>query len=277
MESGAGKAAGFEDEAYKAKGATIADRAAVIAAADVLFTVKVPTAAELPGLKQGALIMGHCEPLVQAAASRSLAEATGVSLISMELFPASRGPRRWTRSRRQANIGGYKAVIMAAEHCPKIFPMMMTAAGTMPARQGFYHRRRRGGLAGHRHRQAAWAPWSAPMTCGRPSRSRCRASAPSSSNFPWIPPTPRTRAATPRSSPPSSSSKQRELMAKVVVESRRGDHHRRRPRQAGAQADPRRRRRRDAAGLRDRGSWPPKRGGNCELTEPGKIVDQAMA
>src|SRR3982751_6700899 len=87
LESGAGKSAGFEDEAYKAKGVTIADRASVLQSADVLLTVTVPAADKLAGLKKGALVIGHCNPLASAAAARSLAHATGISLIAMELIP----------------------------------------------------------------------------------------------------------------------------------------------------------------------------------------------
>src|SRR2546423_15436505 len=64
LESGAGKAAGFEDDAFKAKGVTLADRATVLQTADVLLTVNVPAADQLAGLKKGALVVGHCNPLV---------------------------------------------------------------------------------------------------------------------------------------------------------------------------------------------------------------------
>jgi NAD(P) transhydrogenase subunit alpha len=137
VESGAGKQAGFEDAAYQAKGAEIADRAAVLQAADVLFAVKVPGAAELSGLKKGALVMGHCEPLAQAAASRSLVEATGISLIAMELIPRITRAQAMDTLSSQANLAGYKAVVMAANTSPKIFPMLMTAAGTIQSAKVF--------------------------------------------------------------------------------------------------------------------------------------------
>ena len=137
VENGAGRQAGFEDAAYTAKGAVLAERAAVLAAADVLFTVKVPSAAELSGLKKGALVMGHCEPLAQAAACRSVVEATGISLIAMELIPRITRAQAMDTLSSQANLAGYKAVVMAANTSPKIFPMLMTAAGTIQSAKVF--------------------------------------------------------------------------------------------------------------------------------------------
>ena len=137
VESGAGVAAGFEDDAFKAKGAVIADRAAVLQAADVLFTVNVPAAGEMAGLKKGALVLGHCNPLANAAGMQSLAQATGISLIAMELIPRITRAQAMDTLSSQANLAGYKAVIMAANYSPKIFPMLMTAAGTIASAKVF--------------------------------------------------------------------------------------------------------------------------------------------
>lgn len=134
LESGAGHAAGFEDDAFKAKGATVADRASVLQNADVLLTVKVPPAPLLQGLKKGALVIGHCDPLASGAvAAQVLAEGTGASLLAMELIPRTTRAQSMDALSSQANIAGYKAVIMAASASPKIFPMLMTAAGTIQA------------------------------------------------------------------------------------------------------------------------------------------------
>jgi H+-translocating NAD(P) transhydrogenase subunit alpha len=138
VEAGAGKQAGFEDEAFKSKGATIGGREEVLGAADVLFTVRLPGVAEgLKGVKNGALVMGHCDPLAQATACRNLVEATGISLIAMELIPRITRAQAMDTLSSQANLGGYKAVVMAANYSPKIFPMMMTAAGTLQSAKVF--------------------------------------------------------------------------------------------------------------------------------------------
>jgi NAD(P) transhydrogenase subunit alpha len=137
VETEAGREAGFEDEAFKAKGATIASRAEVLQAADVLFTVKVPRNEELAGLKKGALVMGHCDPLAHAAENRTLVEGTGMSLIAMELIPRITRAQAMDTLSSQANLGGYKAVVMAANCSPKIFPMLMTAAGTIQSARVF--------------------------------------------------------------------------------------------------------------------------------------------
>ena len=134
VESGAGRTAGFEDQAYTAKGATLADRAAVLANAEVLLTVKVPAAEALAGVKKGALIIGHCDPLAAgAAAAQAIAAKTGVSLLAMELIPRTTRAQSMDALSSQANLAGYKAVVMAASLSPRIFPMLMTAAGTIQA------------------------------------------------------------------------------------------------------------------------------------------------
>ncbi|HTW95933.1 MAG TPA: hypothetical protein VMD30_14115, partial [Tepidisphaeraceae bacterium] len=137
IESGAGKAAGFEDQAYAAKGATIADRAAVLAAADVLLQVRCSlNDAQLSAIKPACLLVGFCDPLgapeaIEAAARR------GVSVIAMEMIPRITRAQAMDALSSQANIAGYKAVVLAAAQLPKIFPMLMTAAGTLQASRVF--------------------------------------------------------------------------------------------------------------------------------------------
>jgi H+-translocating NAD(P) transhydrogenase subunit alpha len=138
VEAGAGKSAGFEDEAFSGKGATIGGREEVLGATDVLFMVKVPGSIEgVKGVKMGALVMGHCDPLAQATSCRKLVEETGISLIAMELIPRITRAQAMDTLSSQANLGGYKAVVLAAKYSPKIFPMMMTAAGTLQAAKVF--------------------------------------------------------------------------------------------------------------------------------------------
>lgn len=136
VEQGAGVAAGFEDAAYTAKGAAVTTRDQVFAQADVLLQVRsLPAAdADLARLKTAALVIGLCDPLGAPSAVAALAER-GLSVIAMELIPRITRAQTMDVLSSQANLAGYKAVIMAADASPKIFPMLMTAAGTIqPAR-----------------------------------------------------------------------------------------------------------------------------------------------
>jgi NAD(P) transhydrogenase subunit alpha len=133
IEEQAGVSAGFEDAAYTAKGAKLANRKKVLSSADVLFQVQTspPHRHEDYGsLRSDALMIGFCDPLSSA---REIAEIAtkGVSLISMEMIPRITRAQSMDALSSQANLAGYKAVIMAAETCPRIFSMMMTAAGTI--------------------------------------------------------------------------------------------------------------------------------------------------
>ena len=138
VEAGAGIAAGFEDAAYTAKGAKVAGRSEVLAAADVLLQVRTSAsgAAEYASLKPNCLLVGVCDPLSGAKDMAAIA-TKGVSLISMELIPRITRAQSMDALSSQANLAGYKAVIMASMASPKIFPMMMTAAGTLQAAKVF--------------------------------------------------------------------------------------------------------------------------------------------
>ncbi len=128
----------MEDSAYSAKGAKVVSRAEVFAAADILLQVKTSSAqdTDFANLKNNCLLIGFCDPLGAPQAVAALAHQ-GVSLISMELIPRITRAQAMDALSSQANIAGYKAVIMAAEVLPKIFPMMMTAAGTLQAARVF--------------------------------------------------------------------------------------------------------------------------------------------
>jgi len=137
VESGAGAAAGFDDAAYLAKGAQIASRREVLSTADILLQVRSTLsgdAVDFAAIKPDCLLIGFCDPLSSAQEIAATAQK-GVSLISMELIPRITRAQSMDALSSQANLAGYKAVIMAAEALPKIFPMLMTAAGTLqPAR-----------------------------------------------------------------------------------------------------------------------------------------------
>ena len=141
LEPGAGAAAGFGDSSYVDKGAALAaDRAHVFAAADVVLQVRTlganPDAgrADLELLRTGQVVIGLSEPLGEPGAARDLA-ARGVTAFSMELIPRITRAQSMDALSSMATIAGYKAVLVAAETLPRMFPMMMTAAGTVtPAR-----------------------------------------------------------------------------------------------------------------------------------------------
>ena len=141
LEPGAGVSAGFLDAAYRDKGGRLAsDRAQVFADADVILQVRVLGANPVAGrsdldlLRPGQTVIGFSEPLGEPEAARDLA-AHGVTAFSMELIPRITRAQRMDALSSMATIAGYKAVLLAAETLPRMFPMLMTAAGTItPAR-----------------------------------------------------------------------------------------------------------------------------------------------
>lgn len=141
VEQGAGVRAGFPDQAYEEQGArVVADRAGLFSSSDVLARVRGWSAkrdagwADLDLLRPGQVVVGLLNPLGAPEVARRLAER-GVTAFAMELIPRISRAQSMDALSSQANIQGYKAVLIAAEACPKIFPMMMTAAGTiMPVR-----------------------------------------------------------------------------------------------------------------------------------------------
>lgn len=137
VESGAGVAAGFTDEAYRTAGAEIvADRRALFEAAEVLLQVRTlganPDAgrADLDLLHQGLVVIGTADPLGNPQAAKEYADR-GATLFAMELIPRITRAQSMDVLSSMATIAGYKAVLKAADHLPKMFPMMMTAAGTL--------------------------------------------------------------------------------------------------------------------------------------------------
>ncbi len=137
VESGAGVASGFTDAAYEEKGARIGTRDEVLAA-PVVACVRVlggdPASPDLAKMHAGQVVVGMAAPFAAPAVSAALAEK-GVTLHSLELVPRTTRAQSMDVLSSQANISGFKAVIMAATALPKVFPLMTTAAGTMaPAR-----------------------------------------------------------------------------------------------------------------------------------------------
>ncbi|MDP6376060.1 MAG: Re/Si-specific NAD(P)(+) transhydrogenase subunit alpha [Pseudomonadales bacterium] len=134
VERGLGEAAGFVDRAYEDAGAKLADRGSIMSGSDVVVRVRKPEAEEVTQLKQGAIQISFLDPFNERGLVDELA-ANNVTSISMEMVPRSTRAQKMDALSSQANLAGYVTVIQAAFHCPKIFPMMMTPAGTIaPAR-----------------------------------------------------------------------------------------------------------------------------------------------
>lgn len=142
VESGAGESAGITDADYEAKGATIATDRQAAFDADLVLQVRSlganpdNGASDLSLMKTGQLIVGTCDPLGSAAAAAKLA-ATGVTAFSLELIPRITRAQSMDVLSSQATIAGYRAVLLAANELPKIFPLLMTAAGTLTAARVF--------------------------------------------------------------------------------------------------------------------------------------------
>ena len=133
VEPGAGSAAGFLDDAYTSHGARLATRADLFRTADIVLQVRsIPTESSM--LRPGQAVIGFADPLGAPDAVRALA-ATGASLFSMELMPRITRAQSMDALSSMATIAGYKGVLLAANALPRMFPMLMTAAGTVsPAR-----------------------------------------------------------------------------------------------------------------------------------------------
>jgi NAD(P) transhydrogenase subunit alpha len=131
VETGAGASARFPDADYAAAGATIAPTAAdAIAGADIVLSVRRPTTDGLKGVGKGALVIGTLDPYGNEGAIAAIA-GTGVAAVAMEFMPRITRAQVMDVLSSQANLAGYQAVIDAAEHFDRAFPMMMTPAGTI--------------------------------------------------------------------------------------------------------------------------------------------------
>ncbi|WP_293853052.1 Re/Si-specific NAD(P)(+) transhydrogenase subunit alpha [uncultured Alsobacter sp.] len=137
VQSGAGLASGIVDADYEAAGATVAaTAAAALDGADVVLKVRRPNADELKGMKKGALVLAIMDPYGNDAALKAMADA-GVASFAMELMPRITRAQVMDVLSSQANLAGYRAVIDAAAEYGRGLPMMMTAAGTVPAAKIF--------------------------------------------------------------------------------------------------------------------------------------------
>jgi NAD(P) transhydrogenase subunit alpha len=134
VEAGAGQKSGILDADYQAAGATIGQ--GVAKDADIVLKVRRPSAQELKSYKKGALVVAIMDPYGNEAALKEMAQA-GVVAFAMELMPRITRAQSMDVLSSQANLAGYRAVIDAAEEYGRALPMMMTAAGTVPAAKVF--------------------------------------------------------------------------------------------------------------------------------------------
>ena len=134
VQSGAGAAAGFPDSEYESAGAAIASDAGGLGGADLVVRVLPPSEDEVRSMKRGAALICSLQPLQQLPLVRALADA-GVTTFALDLMPRITRAQKMDILSSQATVAGYQAVLMAAVALPKMFPLLMTAAGTLtPAR-----------------------------------------------------------------------------------------------------------------------------------------------
>jgi NAD(P) transhydrogenase subunit alpha len=132
VETNAGETAAFLDADYEKAGATVVpDAAALYRDADLIVRVARPCADELGALREGSAVVGFLSPLGDPAYVEALA-ARKLTALSMDAIPRTTRAQSMDALSSQANIGGYKAVLLAALALPKFFPMLTTAAGTIP-------------------------------------------------------------------------------------------------------------------------------------------------
>lgn len=131
VQSGAGVEAAYTDDAYASAGARIVpDAAGVYGQADLVVKIQKPEPAEVALLRKGSTILAMLQPLVNHDLVSDLA-GRGVTAVSMDAIPRTTRAQSMDVLSSMSTLGGYKAVLLAADHMPKIFPMLMTAAGTI--------------------------------------------------------------------------------------------------------------------------------------------------
>ena len=131
VEHGAGETATFGDAAYEEAGARLVATDEVYAEADVVCKVRKPSAEEVGRLREGQLLVALLQPLVDPALAGLLAER-GVTAFSLDSIPRVTRAQPMDALSSQSTVAGYKAAVLAAEHLGKFFPMLTTAAGTIP-------------------------------------------------------------------------------------------------------------------------------------------------
>jgi proton-translocating NAD(P)+ transhydrogenase subunit alpha len=132
IESGAGLGAARTDDDYRSAGANVVDdRNALLAAADILVVVNRPSPEDFNRLKKSAVVLGFLRPLDEPAALAPALEH-GLTTFAMELVPRITRAQAMDALSSMATVAGYKAVVLGANQIPRMFPLLMTAAGTVP-------------------------------------------------------------------------------------------------------------------------------------------------
>jgi len=132
VEAGAGEQASFTDDAYRKVGAVVeANRQVLLGTADVILSVQPPLLEDVVLIQAGAVTISFLQPTTQRAVIEEFA-ARGVTAFSLELLPRTSRAQSMDALSSQSSLAGYKAVLMAANRLGKFFPMLMTAAGTIP-------------------------------------------------------------------------------------------------------------------------------------------------
>ena len=131
VEAGLGAGAGFADSEYSEAGATVsANRNELISSADVLLRLRKPSIDDIGLMKRGCIHISYLDPFNERELVTALKDA-GITAISMEMIPRTTRSQKMDALSSQANLAGYVMVLQAASHLPRIFPMMMTPAGTL--------------------------------------------------------------------------------------------------------------------------------------------------
>ncbi|UAY52435.1 Re/Si-specific NAD(P)(+) transhydrogenase subunit alpha [Ferruginibacter albus] len=131
IESNAGASSFASDDKYAESGAKISDRNNVLSNSDIILSINPLTDADVATLKPGAVVLGVFQPLFNASLIKTWA-AKGLNVFSIDMIPRTTRAQSMDVLSSQANIAGYKAVLLAANKYPKYFPMFMTAAGSIP-------------------------------------------------------------------------------------------------------------------------------------------------
>jgi proton-translocating NAD(P)+ transhydrogenase subunit alpha len=131
IEAGMGTGSGFTDEEYTEAGASVSnDRAGLFSSADILLRLRKPELEEISQMKRGAVHISYLDPFNEHGLVNAFKDA-GITSISMEMIPRTTRSQKMDALSSQASLAGYVMVIEAAKHLPRIFPMMMTPAGTL--------------------------------------------------------------------------------------------------------------------------------------------------
>ncbi|HWX75380.1 MAG TPA: NAD(P)(+) transhydrogenase (Re/Si-specific) subunit alpha, partial [Solirubrobacteraceae bacterium] len=131
VQAGAGSGALLPDAAFTDAGASIAQAAEEAWGADLVVVIAPPPASEIVALRSGSVLVGFLAPLTSPATTRALAEAR-VTAFAMEAIPRISRAQSMDALSSQSNVAGYKAALLGAEQIGRFFPMLMTAAGTIP-------------------------------------------------------------------------------------------------------------------------------------------------